>query len=430
MSSQESKPLSPADNTGQLTEKVGTFGALRNRDYRWFWAGTLATFLGMQMYWPAQSWLAYQLTHSPLKLGLVSAAFGLPMLLISPFSGVIIDRLPKRNVLVISQLVNSVFVLVIAILISMDLIRYWHILVFGLFSGVAATFTIPSRQAIIPEVVPKKLVFNAVALYSAGMNLTSIAGPALAGALISIIGVDGVYYCALGFFAIAVISMARLPKVVVSQASGRSAISELVEGFRYLKNHAILLSLMLMAFVNALLGMPFSNLMPVFAEELHVQAQGYGLLLTMVGIGAVCGSLMVASLGNFKKKGRLLLVAGVALGLLLILFANSPSLANATRLGNNVFYVAAGILVLVGAASTSYSATNTTIIMTNIKDEFRGRTMSLYSVVVGLAPIGTLLAGAIAEARGVSFTVTLCGGIMALFMLVMIFVNRRIREIE
>jgi MFS family permease len=427
----DNSALHPPDVAAeQPGKKVGMFDALRLRDFRWFWIGTLATFLGIQMQWPAQSWLAYELTHSPFKLGMVTAAFGLPMLVISPFAGVLIDRLQKRDVLITSQIANGVIMLVTAILITTHLIQFWHLLVLSVLGGTTASFTMPVRQVIIPEIVPKDMMFNGVALFSGAQNMTRVAAPAMAGALIGVVGVGGAYYCALGFYIFSIASLSMLPRTSkLSSHEGKSHMTELAEGLKYIGGNYIVLTLIIMGFLIALLGTPYQQLMPVFAELLKVGAMGYGLLMAMTGIGAVLGSLGVASLGNFGKKGRLQLGAGIVFGILLVIFAYSPYFSNVLHQSSHTFYLASFILILVGIASAAYMATNTTLIMMHVREELRGRAMSIYAIVNGMSPVGTLIVGAVAEAKGVSFTVSVCGAILALFMVGMAF-SSRIRDVE
>jgi MFS family permease len=408
-----------------------TFAALRLRDYRWYWLGTLASFFGMQIQWPTQAWLAYELTHSPFKLGLVSAAWGFPVFIFSLFGGVITDRVQKRNLLIVSQACIALITLVVAILISTGLIQYWHLLAAALFSGVTFSFNMPARQAIVPEIVPRETLFNAIVLSSGGMNVTRVAGPAIAGVLISIIGTDGAYYCALGFNLISVALIAKLPLTSkVGLRPGISMLKDLTEGLKYMRAHTLILTLLGMEVMLVLFGMPFQSLMPVFAELFEVEALGFGFLMAMVGIGALAGSLGIASLGDFKRKGQLLLIAGITFGGTLILFANAHALGYLLNMQTNSFYLALFFLMLVGATSTAYMSTNNTLIQMNITDEIRGRVMSVYMMIFGLMPLGALPAGALAESFGAPFPITLGGAVLAIFMLLITFLRPRVRHLE
>lgn len=411
--------------------RLKTFAALRIRDYRWYWLGSLASFFGMQMQWPTQAWLAYELTHSPFKLGLVSAAFGVPMLVFSLVGGVFTDRVQKRNLLIFSQVCMGFITLVVAILISTGLIQYWHLLIAAFLGGTTFSFNMPGRQAIVPELVPREALLNAIALNSGSMNISRIAGPAIAGVLIGVIGTAGAYYSALVCHAVAIAPLAMLPLTSkVGLRLGTSVMKELTEGLRYLRGHTLVLTLLGMEVVLVLFGMPFQSLMPVFAELFEVEALGFGVLMAMAGIGALAGSLSIASLGDFKKKGLLLLVAGITLGIALVLFANAHSLGTLLNVEASSFHLALFLLIIVGAASTGYMSTNNTLIQMNITDKVRGRVMSVYTMTVGLMPLGALPAGALAESLGAPFPVTMGGIVLAIFMVMIAFLRSGVRRLE
>jgi MFS family permease len=428
---ENSLPPEPVKEAEALRGRGRTFDALRIRNYRWFWLGVLSSFFGMIMSMLAQSWLTYELTHSPLKLGLVTAGFGVPTLLISPFAGVVADRVRKRNIIIMAQGAIAIVTLITAILITSGLIQYWHLLIAALLTGLTMAFSMPCQQAMVPGIVPRERLYNAIALNSGAMNLSRVAGPALAGALIGFIGTGGVYFSALGCFAIAVaaLSMVNEPRSKVSSPT-RSATTEFKEGLSYIRQNIVVLTLLSMDFTITLFGMSYQQLMPVFADLLEVQALGYGFLMTMVGIGALFGSLGIASLRNFRSKGKLLVTAGVALGTLLVLFANSHWFGQIMGMGKYTFYLACFLLMLVGAATTSYTSTSATIIQMNITDGVRGRVMGIYGIVFGLMPMGALLSGAIAEAISAPRAITISGAILALFMITMAFTNQRVKRLE
>ncbi len=427
------KPL-PPDSGSVAVPKRGwqkTFDALSIRNYRWYWLGALASYFGNYIQVPAQAWLAYQLTHSALKLGLVSAAQGVPTILIALFSGVIIDRMQKRSIIIFSQAFILTNTLAVAILITTGLIQYWHLLIASFLTGVNNAFNTPTRYAIVAELVPRDKIYNAFALNNGGSNTARVVAPSLAGVLIALAGTQSAYYCAAGFYVIATFTMAALSatsKPVLT--SGSSIISNLTEGLRYLQVNNIIIILLIMEFALTLFGMPYQGLMPVFADILKVNSERYGFMLSAIGIGAVIGSLTIASLGNFKRKGRLLLIMGTTFGIMLILFANSVSIGKILNLGQNAYYLAMAWLVFVGMASTSYTLTSATIIQMSVTDDFRGRITSVYTIILGLYPISIMIAGAMAQWLGGQTTLTLWGTGLTLFMLITAFVSRRVRRLE
>jgi MFS family permease len=408
-----------------------TFDALSIRNYRWYWLGALASYFGNYIQVPAQAWLAFQLTHSALKLGLVSAAQGVPTVLIALFSGVIIDRVQKRSVIVLSQAFLLVNTLAIAILISTGLIQYWHLLIASFLTGVNNAFNTPTRYAIVAELVPTEKIYNAFALNNGGANAARVVAPSLAGVLMAVAGTQSAYYCAAGFYIIATFTMAALSPTSKSvPVASRSIVADLTEGLRYLKVHNIIIFLLVMELVITLFGMPYQGLMPVFADILQVNSGRYGFMLSAVGIGAVIGSLTIASLGNFKRKGQLLLIMGIVFGIMLVLFANSVSIGKVLNVGLNTYYLATFWLMLVGMASTSYTMTSATIVQLSVTNDFRGRVTSFYSIILGLYPISIMIAGAMAQWLGGQVTITMWGICLTLFMLITNFSHSRIRQLE
>jgi MFS family permease len=425
--------INPVDEGSGPQRRGGwlkTFEALSISNYRLFWLGSLASFLANYILIPAQAWLAYELTHSALKLGLVSAAQGVPMVLIVLFSGVIIDRVQKRTIILVSQSITVVNTLSIAVLLSTHQIQYWHLLISSAVAGIVGAFNTPTRYSIVAELVPKEKIFNAFALNNGGSNTARVVGPAIAGMLIAFAGMQSAYYCAAGCYVIGTLTMTFLkPSSKLGLASNGSMIKNLVQGFSYLRLNNIIIILLVMEFALTLFGMPYQGLMPVFADILKVDSKAYGFMLSAVGIGAVIGSLAIASLGNFRRKGLLLLGAGILFGVVLVFFANSDRLGGILHLEQRSYYLAMFWLLFVGICTTSYTATSTTIIQMLVSDEFRGRVTSFYSIVLGLYPVSIMIAGAMAEGLGAPFTLTLWGGCLAAFMLIMAVSNPRIRKL-
>jgi MFS family permease len=426
----EATPAGPENEADSKRGLKKTFDALSVPNYRWYWLGSLASFFGNYVVVPAQAWLAYDLTHSAFKLGLVSAAQGVPMVLIVLFSGVIIDRVQKRSIILFTQSFTVVNTLFIAILIFTGAIQYWHLLLSSFLAGINLSFNTPTRYSIVAELVPKDKIYNAFALNNGGSNSARVLGPSLSGILIAFAGTQSAYFFAVGFYIIATFTMTLLkPTRKPERGAGESMINNLTQGVQYLRMHNIIIILLIMEFAITLFGMPYQGLMPVFADILKASPKYYGFMLSSVGIGAVFGSLAIASLGNFKRKGLLLLIVGGIFGIVIVLFANSASLGNSLNLGSNSYYLAIFWLVTVGICSTSYTATSSTVIQMATSDEFRGRVTAFFSIILGLYPISIMIAGAMAQGLGAPFTLTVWGGCLTLFMLAMTVTNRRIREI-
>jgi len=397
-----------------------TFSSLENRNFRWYWLSSTASFAAMQMQIVVRGWLVYDLTESALALGLVSASVGVPLLLFSLYGGVIADRVDKRNLLITTQAFTVIATLVIAVLISTGAIALWHLIIASVLSGFILAFNLPSRQAIIPQLVEKRRIMNAVALSSGAMNLNRVVAPALGGVLVGVIGIDGVYYFMVACYAVSAALLFLVAPLGTPTPDSNGTVSGAIgEGLRYVRRSPVLLGLLIMAMVPSAFGMPYMMLMPIFAADvLDVGPSGLGYLMGAAGVGALAGSLFVASLSDFRHKGLLLLSASALFGVFLILFANS-----------NYFYLSLFFLLGVGAASSSYMATNNTLLLTNTEDRVRGRVMSLYMMTIGLFPIAVLPAAAIAESLGVPLAVGAGGAILVLFTLAMALLRPTLRRL-
>jgi MFS family permease len=397
-----------------------TFSSLENRTYRLYWMSLLASFSAQQMHLIVRGWLVYDLTDSALALGLVSAAAGVPILLFSLYGGVIVDRVDKRKLLIVTQALTAMATLTIAVLISMGAIALWHLIIAAIANGLILSFDLPGRQAIIPQLVGQRQIMNAVALGSGATNLTRVIAPALGGVLVGVMGIDGVYYLIVTCYVASAAFLLTMPALLTPTRDSRATVrSDLIEGLRYIRRSPILPALLAMAIVPIAFGMPYMMLMPVFAVDvLNVGASGLGYLMAAAGIGALTGSFLVASLGDFKHKGALLLVTSASFGVFLILFANS-----------NYFYIALFFLLGVGMANSIYMTTNNTLLQINTEDRMRGRVMSLYMMTIGLLPVAVLPASAIAESLGGSIAVGVGGAILLIFTLAMTLLRPTLRRL-
>jgi MFS family permease len=418
--------------------KITTFTSLRSRDYLRFWLALLAGFTGLQMNIVARGWLVWELTESALKIGVVSFAFGVPILLFSLFGGAIADRMPKRNLLVITQVCHASVTLVIAILVTTDVIQFWHLVAAGAATGCFFVFDGPARQSIIPELVPRRQLLNAISLNSTGMNMTRVVAPTIAGALLVVIGSAGVFYIVAGCYivAAAALSMISSPQKVDepgvaplragSSSQSRSGTlaraiwADLVEGLIYLRHSPLIISLLALAFIPLLFGLPYMNLLPVFADEvLGVGEFGFGTLIAMAGVGALAASLGIASLGDYRKKGMLLFVLAIAFGITLILFGLSHSYA-----------LSMVVLLGVGAGGAGYMTLNNTMIQSNVPPRMLGRVMSIYMMTFAFMPMGALPIGALGDAIGVGTAVAGGGAIVVFFVLAMAVLRPNLRRLE
>ena len=417
----EAQRLADGGSQGLLS-RVHTFDSLKEPSYRWLWLGMLGSFAGMQMQMLARGWLVVdKLDGSALDLGIVTSSNGLPLLVLSLFGGVISDRFSKRNLLIITQSCNGLIALLVALLIVTDRVQIWHMIVAAILTGTVFAFNMPGRQSLIPELVSKEKLSNAVALNSAGMNLNRIIAPGIAGILVAVIGLGGVYFMIVACYAFAAFTMLMVrPTKTTSPPRTTSIIQDLKAGLRYARNDPRISSLLLLALVPLLFAHPYQALLPVFAKSvLGVESDGLGFLMGAIGIGAVSGTLVLASLSGSRNKGLKMIALLVVFGLALVLFARSGS-----------FYLSLPALFLVGVGSMGYNALNHTLLLTTSTPEMRGRVTSIYMMSFGLMPLGVFPMTAAADAIGPPNALTIGGAGLVLITLLVTLWRPQIRSLR
>ncbi len=417
----EAQRLADGGSKGLLS-RVHTFDSLKQPSYRWLWLGMLGSFAGMQMQMLARGWLVVdKLDGSALDLGIVTSSNGVPLLVLSLFGGVISDRFPKRNLLIVTQSCNGLIALLVAVLIITDRVQIWHMIVAAVLTGTVFAFNMPGRQSLIPELVSKDKLSNAVALNSAGMNLNRIIAPGVAGILVAIIGLGGVYFMIVGCYAFAAFTMLLVrPTRPQTPPHPTSMLQDLKAGLRYAVNDARISSLLLLALVPLLFAHPYQALLPVFAKSvLGVESDGLGFLMGAVGVGAVSGTLVLASLSGARNKGLKMIALLVVFGFALILFAQSGS-----------FYLSLPALFLVGVGSMGYNALNHTLLLTTSTPEMRGRVTSIYMMSFGIMPLGVFPMTAAADAIGPPNALTIGGAALVLVTLLVVLLRPQIRSLR
>lgn len=395
--------------------------SLKNKYFRRLWLGMFASMNAMQMAAIAGSWLVYTLTESPFALGLVSAAQGAPLILLSLFGGAVADRVRKRNLLLLTQSNLCLITLLLTLLVFLDIVTLWHLVAASIGTGFILAFNMPARQALIMELVQEDELTNAIALNSTAGNICRVGSPAIAGILLKLIGIPGVYCIIAAFYGMAVMSLLLIP--VGERRSIRQdpdLIRDVVEGLKYVWNNSILLTLLIVAFVPIIVASSYITLMPVFAEAVFEAGEtGFGLLLSATGAGALCGTALIAFLGNFKRKGALLLITGLVFGASLLWFGLLTSLIPAMI---SLFFV--------GSGSSMFMTLVMSLIMSNTPKELTGRVMSIFIMSYGLLPLSGLPSGALAEVFGAPLVVSAGGGILFLFILGVGLFRPDIRRLE
>jgi MFS family permease len=404
----------------QSVQRLAVFDSLRNRDFRWFWLARLAASASIEMGSVAQGWLVYQLTGSALALGWVSSARSVARLLLSLYGGALADRLRRRQVLIWARAAMLANVLAIGALILTGAVQVWHLVAYSFFSGVISALMMPAQKAYLAQLVGPQALLNAVSLTFASMGLTGIFGASLSGFVIDWVGAEAVYFTIAALYAGALLALGRLPPGDAPPARPTSVWRDLREGVRHLQVRPAILPLLVIAVVRVLLGWSYRTLMPVYASEvLQLGARGLGLLSAAPNIGSFVGSLALASLGNLRGKGKVLLLGGCLMGLSLVAFSNARHLVPAFL-----------CLLGVGAARRGLAITNQTLIQANCEDAYRGRIMAMYMMTIGLMPLGTLPAGALADAWGVPLTLTLQGGLMVAAFVALWLSRSRVRYLD
>lgn len=402
------------------------FGALAHHPYyRTYWIGNQASTLAMQMQLVAQGYLAFLLTGSAAALGVIGLAQGLPQLFFSPLGGVIADRYPKRDVLIVVQVILCLNSLVIGTLVVLHVAQYWHLAITAFVQGMCISVNMPARQSWIPSLVPKVELANAIALNNAGLNASRIIGPALAGLLIAVPGfnVQGVYYTRFIAAAWVLYSFLQIPirGDTMQKRSGRM-FQEMTAGLRYIWKHETLAPLFTLAVVTLLLGSSYQLLLPAYALRVFsVGSAGLGFMMTAVGTGAICGSLSMAYLSRSEHKGRIQAVAGTCLGLMLFCFGVASAL--------KFFPLALLALFFVGMSNDFYSTINNTLIMVNTDGALYGRVMSAYMMVWSLSSLSAAPFGVLMDTVGGAPTMWLIGGVLAVFVVGMALFHPGYRRI-
>lgn len=366
-----------------------TFAALRYRNFKlWFW-GQLTSLFGSWMQITAQGFLLYQLTKSPVFLGLLGFAFGVPTWIFMLYAGVVADRVPRRKLLIITQAGMMVLAFILAGLTFSHAIRPWHILLLSFGMGIANAFDAPARQAFVLEMVEPADLTNAIALNGAMFNSATAIGPAVAGVTYALFGpawcfaINGVSFIAV----IAALAAMRL-KPFVARAQVASVAKDLREGIRFVLSHGMIRALIATIGVVSAFGLAFATLVPAWAVKiLGGDATTNGLLQSARGVGALLGALLIASLGRFEFRGRLLSLGTFGFPCLLILFSL-------------IHWLPLALVVLFGVGIAQILIFNlcNSLVQSQVPDDLRGRVMGIYSLVFfGLMPLGSLWIGAVAE---------------------------------
>lgn len=384
--------------------RVRTFDSLRYRNFRLLWGSTTASSGANWLQQVVLGWLTYQLTQSAFWTSMVLGLEALPILLAGPVGGLLVDRWNRKKLLSLVYAYQAILSLGLSILVIFGEPDVWHIFLFVLLLGMSWVITDPARMSLIANIIPRANLLNAFSLNAMAFSVTRLTIPALGGVLLALVGAGPsiLFMVGLQLAAFTMVLGLRLEPSVRPKLRLTAAFSELLEGARYVKNNRTLLGLFLLGFIPSVLVTPFVHgLMPVFAAEVFdVGPRGLGLLLSAIGAGATIGTVVLASLGEVKRKGRTIITAVAVMGLAMAVFTQLPT-----------YWVALLALLVLSAGMSVFFATTSASVQGILTDDLRGRVSGLFMVTWGVLPAGSMLAGVLADSLGAPSAALIAAGI-------------------
>jgi len=381
------------------------------------WFGACTSSIGTWMQIVAQGWLIYRLSHSAFLLALDQFLGGIPIFLFSLIGGVVADRVERRKILLVSQYIQMGSATLLTILVTGELVQVWHILCLSFVSGLAQAFGGPAYQALIPTLVDRDDMPNAIALNSTQFNLAVTVGPALGGLALAKLGEKWCFGLNAISFLAPVISLSVISARFLPQSTTETMLGSLKQGIKFVRKQPSMEALIVLAFCMTALSMPMRTYLPVFVKDIfHRGPETYGNLLSLMGLGSICGSLIVAERGNIVRKGRFALTMLICLGVGISAFSLSKSLP-----------LSYSMLVIVGASMMAVFATVTSLVQSITTNEMRGRVMSVYNCAFrGGMPIGNLLSGWLVPIFSAPVVLGVNGLLLILIALYFLVVQRRV----
>jgi MFS family permease len=398
-----------------------TFAALGYRNFRLYFGGQLISNIGTWMQSIALGWVVYQISHSELTLGLVAFASAIPILLISPWAGVIVDRVSRRNLLIMTQFSAMLLALILAALTFKNIVQEWHIIVLAALLGVVNAFDAPARQTFASEMVEKEDLPNAIALISMMFHSARVIGPAIAGFVLAAAGaawcfsLNGISYLAV----ILGLRLMVLPPVIRNEHT-ISPWQQMVGGLHYAMKNRNIMALILLSLAFSVFGISYSTLLPAFVEDiLHQGAAAYGWVNAAIGLGAVSGALLLAHPISRGRRGQLLVITNIAFPLILIAFSFI-----------SIFPLSLLLAYGLGVGFILQYTTINTLLQNLVEDDFRGRVMGLFTITfLGFAPFGNLLIGFLGEKLELGIVMTLFAVCSLIFSGIIILKTPELRKL-
>lgn len=404
------------------TAAGGVFASLSISQYRRYLLSFFGSGYAFQNQNAVRGWLAFELTGEALSIGAVLAASGVAQAVAAPIGGVLADRFDRKRLMIGMQAIILVVAVFIGILVVTDAIRVWHLYATAAVSGFAMSIHMPSRQAFVYDIVGGRHIANAIALNAGLNNSMRLIGPAVAGVVIAFFGIGTAYFMTAAAYVLSITVLLVFigPTNQQFRVDPQSPLRDFREGLRYLWGRRTIFWLVILGLGASTLGLPYRDMMPAFAvDALGQDAKGWGLLLSMAGLGALIGSVVIAATADSVRKGPVILWVGVVWGALFALMAIAPNMP-----------VAILFLLGLGATSTAFNTLINISIQTNVEDAFRGRMLSFYMLTFSVHPMGALAIGALADAIGIRQALFGAGLVMLAFALVMSVTRRDIRRLS
>ena len=389
--------------------ELRTFESLGDRNFRWFFISTLGQFGGIQTQMLAMGFIVYELTGSPGRLGLVALVNAIPSLAFSLYGGMLADRVPRRLVLQVGQAFQALLAALVAALLFLGVLRYEHLIVIVFFQGAGMALMMPARQAMIPEIAGEERLMNAVSLGAAGMTTMRLIAPAIGGALLVIANSAWLYSAVVLYYLVAIgaivpIRLASVNTAATTAARDAQGWAGVRDGIRYTMRHTAILQVLAVNLLIVCASMPWMFLLPGWVEDvLGLGGFHLGLLLSVMGVGSLLGSLVIASLPP-RRRGLLYLLSAVLLASGVLAFAIFEA-----------FLLAALLTAVIGVAHAGRMSLSTVLIQTYVAAEYRGRVLAIYMMEFGLVALGVFMVGAIAEVIGLQLAI---GGAAAVLLVV------------
>lgn len=396
------------------------FRSFENKNFLRLWLGTVFLMGATQMQMLVRGYLTYELTESDWLVGIVSAGGTLSVLLFALFGGALADRVERRRLIQVGQTVNALLAVAVGVAIHFGVIAWYYLLAAAILQGIMWSFLAPARQAFVPQLVGTQNLGNAIALSASGMSATAVIAPSIAGVLYSLTGPAPVYFVITAMSAVAVLLTTSIPNMPLERIGTRpSMLSDILDGVRYIMRSPFILTLLLFGLSMVVVVMPYRFLMPVYVVEVYGRgSDALGLLLSIVGIGSLAGSLVIASVGKWRR-GLLLLGGGFAAGLALLTTSAIP-----------FYFLAAPFMLLLGLGDAANRSLNQTLIMENMDDAYRGRVMSLWMMNFGLMGAGILPASFLSDAFSPRIAFASMGAGITVITLLLFILHRRLRSVQ